>query len=205
MPACNQWTLQAIDDVMSRPSILALGLFLYLAPMVAYAQTQTEQLTVPQSQRQTQQPAQPETQQIEQQGAPNEQVVQGKIVRQEKDTIMASSLIGSVVFPANNDGTIGEIEDLIIKMDGTVQGVVIGVGGFLGIGETRVAVEMSTLQMVPRDDGSIRLVLNYTREQLEKAPKFKTAADQKSERALQDLRQRQSPVPPRPLPQFRAQ
>ena len=192
-----------MKGVVSRPIIMAFGLLLGLVPMAVHAQTQIEQAAKPQAR--TQEPAQPETRQIDHQGVASERAVLGKIIGHDEDSIMASSLIGSVVFPANKDGTIGEIEDLIISMDGTVRGVVIGVGGFLGIGENKVAVQMSTLQMVARDDGGLRLVLNYTREQLENAPTFKTTAAQKSERALEDLRQRQSPAPSPSAPTVPAQ
>jgi hypothetical protein len=55
-------------------------------------------------------------------------------VLQDKDSILGSSLIGSTVYTPANE-TVGDINDLIIGLDGKVQGVVIGVGGFLGLGE----------------------------------------------------------------------
>jgi PRC-barrel domain len=43
---------------------------------------------------------------------------------------------------------IGTISDLIVDSSGKVQAVVIGVGGFLGLGERDVAVPMDQLQVV---------------------------------------------------------
>ncbi len=106
---------------------------------------------------------------------------QEQIVLQDADSILASSMIGTSVY-APNDEVIGDINDIIVNTDGTVQGVVIGVGGFLGLGEKDVAVTMKSLTLTPERDGSApRLVLNSTKEELEAAPEFKSAADQASE------------------------
>ena len=40
---------------------------------------------------------------------------------------------------------IGEVEDVIINQDGALQAVIVSVGGFLGIGEKKVAVPFATL------------------------------------------------------------
>jgi sporulation protein YlmC with PRC-barrel domain len=107
--------------------------------------------------------------------------VEGQIVMQDDDSILASSMIGTSVY-APNEETIGDINDIIVNTDGTVQGVVIGVGGFLGIGEKDVAIEMKNLTLTPQADGGApRLVLNATKEDLEAAPEFKSAADQAAE------------------------
>ena len=61
--------------------------------------------------------------------------VTGQIVTQEDNTILAKDLIGQTVY-APDKTKIGSISDLILSKDGkNVQGFVIGVGGFLGIGE----------------------------------------------------------------------
>lgn len=116
----------------------------------------------------------------------------GQIILQDADSILASSMIGTNVY-APNEEAIGEINDLIVRTDGTVEGVVIGVGGFLGIGQKKVAVEMDSLMLTPQPDGSApRLVLNSSKEELEAAPEFKTVAEQAYER--------EQPVAPAPVP-----
>jgi sporulation protein YlmC with PRC-barrel domain len=59
----------------------------------------------------------------------------------------ASKLMGLDVY---NDGNekLGEINELILDKDGKVNAVVIGVGGFLGIGEHDIAVSMDKLKFV---------------------------------------------------------
>lgn len=121
--------------------------------------------------------------------------VEGQIVMQDSDSILASSMMGASVYSPNEE-TIGSISDLLVKTDGTVHGVVIGVGGFLGLGQKSVAIEMNKLTLTPQPDGSApRLVLNQTKEELEAAPEFKTAAQQAAER-----QQPATPSPTSPAP-----
>ncbi|WP_099826732.1 PRC-barrel domain-containing protein [Oceaniglobus indicus] len=107
--------------------------------------------------------------------------VEGQIVMQDENTILASDLIGSRVYSTADDD-IGEINDLIVMLDGTVEGAVIGVGGFLGIGEKDVAVEMATLSVTTDDDGDVRLITSATREDLEAAESFVSKAEQDAAR-----------------------
>ena len=53
--------------------------------------------------------------------------------------MMASDLRGSNVYGANNEN-VGDIKDILLERDGRVAAMVIGVGGFLGIGEKNVAL-----------------------------------------------------------------
>jgi sporulation protein YlmC with PRC-barrel domain len=59
----------------------------------------------------------------------------------------ASKLIGVNVYNDNNE-KIGDIEELIVDKSGKVDNVVLGVGGFLGMGEHYVAVPMEKLKWV---------------------------------------------------------
>jgi sporulation protein YlmC with PRC-barrel domain len=79
----------------------------------------------------------------------------------------------SVYDPSNNK--IGSIEDLVLDTSGQVQTVVIGVGGFLGIGQKDVAVPFGELKVASRN-GKEELVLNRTKEQLKDAPAYDKAA-----------------------------
>src|SRR5258705_7090711 len=74
--------------------------------------------------------------------------VPGQIVVQEANTVLAKGdLIGQTVY-APDKTKIGSISDLILSKDGrSVEGYVIGVGGFLGIGEKFVALKMDKLKM----------------------------------------------------------
>src|SRR6516164_2598314 len=49
---------------------------------------------------------------------------------------------------------IGNVSDMLFDKNGKILGLVVGVGGFLGIGEKSVAIDMSAFQPVPADTGS---------------------------------------------------
>ena len=66
------------------------------------------------------------------------------VTNQAIDQWRASKLVGVSVMGAEQK-SIGTIEDVLIDHDGNAQTVVIGVGGFLGIGEKAVAVPFKTL------------------------------------------------------------
>jgi sporulation protein YlmC with PRC-barrel domain len=84
---------------------------------------------------------------------------------------LASAFIGRSVYSSEDpeSETIGDVNDLIISDDGAITDAVVGVGGFLGIGEKKVAVPFDELKVVERE-GEIRLIYAATREQLEAAP-----------------------------------
>ena len=89
------------------------------------------------------------------------------------DQIRASKLIGTAVYdPA--DQKIGTVEELVLNPDGKMADVVIGVGGFLGAGEKRVAVPMAELKRGKND----HFVLAATKDSLKQMGAFelKTAS-----------------------------
>ena len=65
----------------------------------------------------------------------------------DMNQIMASDLIGTKVVSANNE-SIGDINDVILGRDGRIMATVVGVGGFLGIGEKDVAVPFASLEFL---------------------------------------------------------
>jgi len=56
-----------------------------------------------------------------------------------------SKFMGVDIYGANNE-KIGDVNDLILDHEGNIQAVVIGVGGFLGIGEKDVAVPFKSVE-----------------------------------------------------------
>jgi hypothetical protein len=83
------------------------------------------------------------------------------------------------------DEHIGDVEDVVFSKDGKIEGVVVGVGGFLGIGSKNVAIDMSAFQVVPASTGSaaggtssnndpnnIKLKVTWTKDELKNAPDF---------------------------------
>lgn len=87
---------------------------------------------------------------------------------------LASRIIGMGVYgsTANDAEHFGDINDLVVNAQGEIAAVIIGVGGFLGLGEKAVAVDFADLQWSKAEDGSDRLVLATSREALEAAPDF---------------------------------
>lgn len=59
----------------------------------------------------------------------------------------SSKLIGLNVYNEANE-KLGDIEELIVSKSGNIEQVVIGVGGFLGMGEHNVAVSFDKLQWI---------------------------------------------------------
>ena len=66
------------------------------------------------------------------------------LAKESSDQWRASKLVGVRVYGPDNK-IIGKITDVLIGKDGRAQDVVIGVGGFLGIGEKDVAVPFAAV------------------------------------------------------------
>jgi len=93
------------------------------------------------------------------------------VQQQMPDQMLASGLIGATVRGSANE-TIGEIDDVILDRDGRAQAVVIGVGGFLGMGEKNVAVDYASVMKGKDDTGRARLTVNLTKDALKTATPF---------------------------------
>src|SRR5215207_7756627 len=59
----------------------------------------------------------------------------------------ASKLVGLNVYNDQNE-KLGDISEILMDKSGKVEGVVIGVGGFLGLGQNDIKVDMSKLKFV---------------------------------------------------------
>ena len=73
---------------------------------------------------------------------------------------------------------IGQINEIILSHDGEVRALVVGVGGFLGLGEQDVAITMDQVTFVSdADDGSqMYVVLNTSADMLTDAPAYDRSA-----------------------------
>jgi sporulation protein YlmC with PRC-barrel domain len=86
---------------------------------------------------------------------------------------LATTIIGQTVYTSDaQDEAVGDINDLIVGDDGTIEAVVIGVGGFLGVGEKNVAVSYDSLHWTDEGDGDRFAVFEASREDLQNAPEF---------------------------------
>src|SRR5262245_56977274 len=75
----------------------------------------------------------------------------------------------------NQNSKIGDVKDILLDKEGRVSTVIVGVGGMLGVGEKDVAVPFNALKIAEKSgDRYLRyLVMNTTKEALEKAPGYK--------------------------------
>jgi sporulation protein YlmC with PRC-barrel domain len=122
--------------------------------------------------------------------------VAGQIVAQDAGTILAKDFIGTTVYALDNS-KIGTISDLVLNKDGkTVDGFVIGVGGFLGIGEKSVALKIDRLKMSTSPNGGVLLTMDTTKDELSSAPSFKSKRDMDAEKAAAERPSATQPTRP---------
>jgi sporulation protein YlmC with PRC-barrel domain len=72
-----------------------------------------------------------------------------------------------------SDSKIGEIMDVLIDKSGKVTALIVGVGGFLGMGEKDVAVPFDAVKTTTKDNNKWYLVMNSTKDALKSAKGFK--------------------------------
>jgi hypothetical protein len=118
------------------------------------------------------------------------------IDRQLDGQILATDVIGQTVYN-RADENLGDINDIVFGTDGNMVAVIIGVGGFLGIGEKDVAIAFDQLEPVQDQDGKVRMVLDANKEALENAPDFATLEDVNDE-ARRNAATDRTPMTPAP-------
>jgi ribosomal 30S subunit maturation factor RimM len=69
---------------------------------------------------------------------------------------------------------IGNVSDVLIDNEGTIRGVIVGVGGFLGIGEREVVLGLDQLSFArdADDPETVMVLAQVNTEMLEEAPEF---------------------------------
>lgn len=97
----------------------------------------------------------------------------GTITAQTRNQWLASQFRGMTVV-GSDDAKIGVVDDILFDHTGTVKGVVIGAGGFLGIGARQVAFPLAEFTIVAGNDGAAeQLKLAKRKEQLAATPEFR--------------------------------
>jgi sporulation protein YlmC with PRC-barrel domain len=76
-----------------------------------------------------------------------------------------------------SDNKIGEIMDVLVDREGKITALIVGVGGFLGMGEKDVAVPFNAVQVTSKDNNKWYLVMNSTKDALKAAKGFKYDRD----------------------------
>ena len=111
-----------------------------------------------------------------------------KVMKNASDALangqmMASDYIDRNVY-GQGDQTIGEVKDLVLDTStGMITSVVIGVGGFLGMGEKDVAIPFAQIKPGTKD-GKLWLSIASTKEELKAAPDFNRKSALNSKPAL---------------------
>ncbi|MEA2118089.1 PRC-barrel domain-containing protein [Halovibrio sp. HP20-50] len=92
----------------------------------------------------------------------------------------SDALIGNQVKSnVEDDEDIGTITDLVINEDGQINAVVVGVGGFLGVGEKNIAIEWDSLEMTKDEDGEDYVIsVNASQDALENAENYNRDEDE---------------------------
>lgn len=89
------------------------------------------------------------------------------------DGALATNIMGEDVYngTADDAAKIGDVKDIVLSQDGKAESLVIGVGGFLGLGTKNVAFDYSKGEWTEKN-GDRWLVINATKEELQGLPDF---------------------------------
>ncbi len=91
------------------------------------------------------------------------------------DRLEVQGILGKEV-RSDADENMGRIVDVIVDRNGQVRAAIIDFGGFLGVGNRKVAVAWNALRFPPdpKDPKKVeRIGLDLTREQVQAAPEYK--------------------------------
>ena len=93
------------------------------------------------------------------------------IDRLPRQGVYADDYIGTDVTNRSDDEEIGTVSDLVIDGNGKVTAVIVGVGGFLGMGDKDVAIGWDRIER--RQDGDdFTLEVDMSEDDLRNAPEY---------------------------------
>ncbi|MDN6322874.1 MAG: PRC-barrel domain-containing protein [Halomonas sp.] len=100
-----------------------------------------------------------------------------------ENTFHADALTGNKVKSSvEDDEDIGTITDLIIDEDGQINAVIVGVGGFLGMGEKNVAIKWDSLELTKDEDSEDYVIsVNASEDALKAAERYSRDEDKDEE------------------------
>jgi sporulation protein YlmC with PRC-barrel domain len=90
--------------------------------------------------------------------------------------VSTSDLLNKSVKSVSGEN-VGDVNDIRIDKSGKVAAVIVGVGGFLGLGEKNVALPYEQLSFTRGADGALIITADVTKESLQSAPEWKAPAD----------------------------
>lgn len=106
--------------------------------------------------------------------APSATAIVAPMATQRPGDHLTSQIVGRYVHSKSGE-KVGDVNDLVVDASGRVTGVVVGVGGFLGVGEKNVALPWSAMTMGTDGKGAPRLTVDITKDALLAAPTFEPA------------------------------
>ena len=74
---------------------------------------------------------------------------------------------------SNTGEDMGRVVDVVVDRNAQVRAAVIDFGGFLGVGNRKVAVDWNALHFAPTGSKYDRITLDLTRDQVKAAPEYK--------------------------------
>src|SRR4051794_12575657 len=94
------------------------------------------------------------------------------VTKQTQEQWLATKFKGTDVI-GTDDKKIGDVSDMLFDKDHKIIAYIVGVGGFLGIGQKDVAIDPASFQMVAgKDQNDFKLRLAMTKDELKAAPAF---------------------------------
>lgn len=99
------------------------------------------------------------------------------LVKQDQSEFLAANLIGQPVLDADNE-SIGEVTDLITDKDGKIVALLIGAGGFLGIGQKDLAIRYQDVTVTRDENDDLIIKANVTKGMVAQAPDYETLDEQ---------------------------
>lgn len=128
------------------------------------------------------------------------------VLEQGEGEVLANEYIGRAVYNADAE-RVGDVNDLVFTKDGGISAVVIGVGGFLGLGEKAVAIRFDAIEIrEDTDAGTMVLMIDSSQDELEAAPAFVSMAQKMAEERAAKIERQQTtgtlnPNPTLPVPE----
>ena len=104
-------------------------------------------------------------------------------VRQDSTQLLGSNLIGAKVVSISSE-TIGRVSNLLVNENGSVEAVVISVGGLFGVGHKEVAVTFKSIIVARNKTGDAidHVTLAASKDDLRQAAEFKPLSRQMVEK-----------------------
>ncbi|WP_426131874.1 PRC-barrel domain-containing protein [Pararhizobium sp. PWRC1-1] len=91
----------------------------------------------------------------------------------EMTDLTSENLTGAKVYGAK-DENIGEVDKLVLNADGSVNQLVMDIGGFLGMGERHIAVPLESVNIMRNEKGDdVRVYVDSTEATLKAQPEYK--------------------------------